>query len=121
MKHCSESGKELLPRTTRSTQRASGIFRRELLPPAKNFYERDLGRLTKPNNKGWALCNCPFHESQSKRSFSVNVVTGSFHCFGCGVHGGDLVAFLRQRDHLSFKDACKQLGAWSEDGRRTKM
>lgn len=89
-------------------------FRRDKLPTARSFYEFELGKLTRPNHKGWALGRCPFHQSQSGKSFSVNLDSGAFHCFGCNVHGGDLVSFLRLRDGLSFKQACQQLGAWDE-------
>ena len=50
-------------------------------------------------------------------SFSVNLANGGFYCHGCAVKGGDMVVFLRLRYGLSFKDACKQLGAWDEDGK----
>ena len=87
-------------------------FNRDLIPPAGPFYERELGKLTRADRKGWALGNCPFHRSKSRRSFTVNVTTGGFHCFGCGVHGGDLISFIRARDRCSFTDACKTLGIW---------
>ena len=91
----------------------SNHFRKELLPPARTFYERELGKLSRPS-RGWSLGNCPFHESKSKKSFSVNLEGGGFHCFGCGAKGGDIVAFVRQRDLLSFKEAAQRLGAWDE-------
>ena len=31
-------------------------------------------------------CNCPFHPDKTP-SFSVNIQTGAFHCFGCGIGG----------------------------------
>jgi hypothetical protein len=71
-----------------------------------------MGRLTRPDRKGWAKGNCPFHRSKSGTSFSFNVVTGAFHCFGCGVHGGDVLQFVRLRYGLSFKEAAMRLGAW---------
>src|SRR5436190_23283248 len=40
-------------------------FRRDKLPPARSFYEFELGKLTRPNRKGWAQTRCPFHESKS--------------------------------------------------------
>jgi hypothetical protein len=89
-------------------------FDRNLLPDARLFFEREIGRLTRPDRKGWALGNCPFHSSKSKRSLSVHVRDGAFFCFGCSAKGGDLIAFLRLRDRLSFKEACQQLGCWRE-------
>jgi hypothetical protein len=89
-------------------------FSRELLPPARTFYEREFGgKLSRPR-RGWAMGRCPFHQSKSGKSFSVNIETGGFCCFGCGVKGGDVLAFLRQRDGLSFKEAAQRLGAWDE-------
>jgi DNA primase len=44
----------------------------------------------------------------------VNLASGAFHGFGCDAHGGDLIAFVRLRDRLSFKDAAQRLGAWDE-------
>jgi DNA primase len=88
-------------------------FDKSLLPDARLFFEREIGRLSRPDRKGWALGNCPFHSSKSKRSLSVHR-DGAFHCFGCGAKGGDLIAFIRLRDRVSFKEACQQLGCWRE-------
>ena len=94
-------------------------FRRELLPAAIPFYERELGRLGRPNHAGWCPCRCPFHNSKSGRSFAVHV-DGGFICRGCGVRGGDVISFLRLRDGLSFKEACQQLGCWDGSWQPTK-
>jgi hypothetical protein len=95
-------------------------FRKELLPPARTFYEQALGRLTRRNSKGWALANCPFHKSQSGKSFSVHLDRGSFVCFGCGVRGSDILAFLRLHDRLTFRQACQRLGCWNESAKPSK-
>jgi hypothetical protein len=92
-------------------------LRRDLLPPAKSFYEKELGKLSRPS-RGWAKANCCFHRSKSRTSFSVNLDSGAFYCHGCGAKGGDIVSFLRQRDGLGFKEACQQLGCWDEDGQQ---
>jgi CHC2 zinc finger len=84
-------------------------FDPRLLPPARVFYEDELGRLTRPS-RGWARGNCPFHESKSHTSFSVQLDSGGFYCHGCQVKGGNIVDFVRLRYKLSFPDACKQLG-----------
>jgi hypothetical protein len=93
----------------------SSYFCRELLPPARACYERELGRLGRPNSRGWSFTRCPFHRSKSGKSFSVNVQTGAFHCFGCDSRGGDLIDFLRKLHGYSFKSAAKLLGVWRED------
>jgi hypothetical protein len=95
-------------------------FRKELLPPPKSFYEQELGKLSRPNRKGWAMANCPFHPSKSGKSFSVNLNSGGFHCFGCAAKGGDVLAFVRLRDRCDFSAACKTLGCW-EDGKPARV
>jgi hypothetical protein len=38
---------------------------------------------------------CPLHAQGQERTPSLTVFAdGHFHCFGCGAHGGDAVAFL---------------------------
>lgn len=86
-------------------------FRRELLPSPHQFYDREIGPFrTRPDRKGWALGNCPFHKSKSGRSFSVNLESGAFHCFGCDAHGGDVLQFARLLYKLSFAGALKFFG-----------
>jgi len=85
-----------------------------LLPPARTFYEQEIGRLTRPS-RGWAQGKCPFHDSRSGRSFAVNLTDGGFYCFGCSAKGGDVVDFLRLRYRLDFKSAAQEAGAWRED------
>lgn len=86
-------------------------FHRESLPAAATFYASELGKLTRPA-RGWARGNCPFHKSKSGVSFSVNLSSGGFYCFGCGVKGGDVLAFVMKRHNMDFKTAAKELGAW---------
>lgn len=90
-------------------------FDRAALPPARIFYEKELGRLSRPS-RGWARGSCPFHESKSHKSFSVNLDDGGFYCFGCEAKGGDVVDFVRLRYRLDFKGACVELGAWHAEG-----
>lgn len=90
----------------------------EPLPPAGPYYEQELGRLSRPNSKGWALGRCPFHPSKSGKTFSVNVNHGGFHCFGCDVKG-DMIAFVRIRYHLDYKGARQRLGL-DRDGKPFK-
>jgi CHC2 zinc finger len=96
-------------------------FQADRLPPARSFYELELGRISRPNHKGWAMGRCPFHESKAGKYFSVNLDSGGFHCFGCDAKGGDIVSFLRLRDGLSFKEACQQLGAWDDAAQPTPL
>lgn len=91
---------------------ATSHFDRTALPPPQSFYEQQLGSLGRPNSKGWVQARCPFHSSKSGRSFSLNVASGGFFCFGCEVKGGDVLKFVMLRDKLSFKSAAQSLGAW---------
>ena len=94
-------------------------FRAELLPIPSAFYERELGRLSRPS-RGWASCQCPFCDSQGGKrrrgrssAFAVNLTTGGFNCFKCGAKG-DMLTFVMLRDRLDFKHAAQTLGAWDE-------
>lgn len=51
---------------------------------------------------------CPFH-SEKTPSFTVSESKQVFYCHGCH-EGGDVIAFVRKLDGLSFKDACASLG-----------
>jgi hypothetical protein len=96
--------------STRSTK-----FNRGSLPAANDFYRREGFTIGRPNSKGWAMVNGqpPCHNSKSCHSLSVNLNHGGFGCFGCGAKG-DMVAYVRLRDHCDFKTAAKTLGGWRE-------
>jgi DNA primase len=50
---------------------------------------------------------CPFHEEQ-KPSFTANVETGRFHCFGCHAGGGDILDFIvLMEEDISLEDRNK--------------
>jgi DNA primase len=53
----------------------------------------------------WACC--PFHEEKSP-SFHVDDRKGFYHCFGCHAKG-DAIAFLRERENMSFMEAVEAL------------
>ena len=91
-------------------------FDKSALPPARSFYERELGRLTRPDRKGWVRGNCPFHKSKSGKSFAANLDSAGYYCFGCDARGGDVVAFFMKRYSLNFKGAAQRLGAWRGEG-----
>lgn len=50
---------------------------------------------------------CPFH-SERTPSFHVHPEQGYFKCFGCG-EAGDVIAFLRRLENLTFPDAARVL------------
>jgi hypothetical protein len=81
----------------------------------EDFYRKALGSFkTRRNRKDWVSADCPFHPSESHRSFSVNLNSGAFHCWGCDARGGDILDFVRRRDGSDFKSAARQLGCWSD-------
>ena len=79
------------------------------IPPA-DFYRAELPTMPVPRGSGWREGGlCPFHADKHAGSFRVNLETGAFVCFACGTKGGDIVAFIQQRDGLSFPDATRKL------------
>ncbi len=50
---------------------------------------------------------CPFHDEKSP-SFHVTPARGVYHCFGCGA-GGDVIAFVREVEQLTFVEAVEWL------------
>jgi hypothetical protein len=88
-------------------------FKRELLPPATQYYRKQGLKLI--GGGEWKSALCPFHK-ETRPSFRVRVESGGFLCMKCRVHGGDVLAFHMQRYGLGFREAAKQLGAWKEAG-----
>lgn len=50
---------------------------------------------------------CPFHGEKTP-SFVVNPQQGTYHCFGCAVHG-DSLTFIKETQNLSFPEAVRAL------------
>ncbi len=72
----------------------------------KSFYDTELSSL-KTNSTGWAQALCPFHED-TKPSFSVNLHTGRFRCFGCD-NRGSVFDFYMERNSVDFPEAKRAL------------
>ena len=73
------------------------------------FYATELSGL-KHSPKDWTLGGlCPFHADNRPGSFYVNTRTGGYTCYSCGSKGGDIVAFLIERDGLKFHEALEKL------------
>lgn len=51
--------------------------------------------------RGYFQTLCPFH---NEREPSFTVYKDSYYCFGCGAHG-DVIDFVMEREHLSFREA----------------
>ena len=52
-------------------------------------------------------CCCPFHEEKTP-SFFVDVNRNTYHCFGCGEHGGP-IDFVMKMEGASFTEAVRKL------------
>lgn len=94
-----------------------GEFIRDRLPDPASFFEGEGLRLTGRGN--WRTAPCPFHGGSD--SMRVNVQSGAWVCMNCGVKGGDVLAFERERTGCSFETAARSLGAWIDDGRKPTM
>lgn len=83
---------------------------RERLPQPMGYFGREGLRLL---GRGiWRSALCPFHDD-SQPSLRINAETGAYRCMACGAKGSDVLAFHRQRHGLSFMQAARDLGAWS--------
>lgn len=73
--------------------------------------EGDLGPARRHNGT-WHSFVCAFHADgeQDGGSLKVNDSSGRWWCFACG-KGGDVVDWVRERQGVTFAEACRQLGA----------
>lgn len=70
------------------------------------FYRKELVGLK--NGRGdEATALCPFHE-ETNPSFSVNLKSGLYNCFGCGAKG-NIFNFYQNRHDCDFKAALHEL------------
>jgi len=74
-----------------------------------DFYRHELphARLKKHGWNDGGLC--PFHSDNKPGSFRVNLETGAYKCFACGMAGGDIIAFIMALHGLQFVEALKKL------------
>jgi hypothetical protein len=72
-----------------------------------NFYSQELGNLKHTQGDNHQAV-CPFHEDKDP-SFSVNLKTGIYNCFGCDARG-DVFSFYMKRHGCDFKSALGALG-----------
>ncbi len=73
------------------------------LPQPQDYYQSQFPVL-KAGTRLWVSVHCCFHRD-THPSLRINLNSGIFRCFGCGVHGNSIIAFHCQRYDLSFKDA----------------
>jgi len=55
---------------------------------------------------------CPFHGDGGRPNLYVYPESQRWWCYRCGV-GGDVIAYMRRRENLSFADACQRLSGVS--------
>ena len=81
---------------------------KRLLTPF-DFYRHELPNA--PLKKaGWNDGGlCCFHADNSTGSFRVNLTTGGFVCFACGIAGSDVIAFVMRFYGLQFAEALVKL------------
>lgn len=103
-----DDNKSILPNQKTSTDIK---FIRELLGEIDivEILEDEYDLYFQESSGDWFNTNCPLpgHEDSSP-SFGVNRSTGAYHCFGCG-ESGDLLAFIRKMEGLSFKQGLDRL------------
>ena len=64
--------------------------------------ERDLGQPVRREGR-WLKWICPFHDD--RKTPSLGVACNRWKCFGGG-RSGDAIDWLREREGLSFREAC---------------
>ena len=74
-----------------------------------DFYSHELPN-TKLKKHDWNDGGlCPFHNDNNTGSFRVNLITGAYKCFACGMAGGDVIAFTMALYGLQFAEALVKL------------
>ncbi|NCF35853.1 MAG: hypothetical protein GWP56_05620 [Gammaproteobacteria bacterium] len=74
------------------------------------FYALELPGMPAPKQVRWNNGGlCPFHADRKPNNFYVNIDTGAFKCFSCGIGGGDIISFIQLRYGLSFREALQKL------------
>ena len=86
-------------------------FQQELLPEPSIYYSDHLGQIRFSSLYAKARCPFPDHEDKNP-SFSFNLKTGAYRCFGCGRNVGDVLGFQQEFYNQDFKTAAQTLGAW---------
>jgi DNA primase len=74
-----------------------------------DFYRYELPNVPLIKH-GWSDGGlCPFHDDRKTGSFRVNLETGAFKCFSCGMAGGDVFAFIMALYGLTFYEALTKI------------
>lgn len=90
------------------TEKLNADYIKHTLNPA-DFYRHELPDAPLKRS-GWNDGGlCCFHRDNKPGSFRVNLTTGAFKCFSCGMAGGDVVAFVMSLYGLQFAEALAKL------------
>jgi hypothetical protein len=89
------------------------VFLRAYLPNPQRYYAVQFPDMKLHPKSLWISVLCCFHKENSP-SLRINLHSGGFICFGCGVKGGDLVAFHQRRYGLTFIQTVDFFNAWGE-------
>lgn len=54
------------------------------------------------------FCRCPIHANDDTPSMKIYDSQNAWYCYACQ-KGGDIIDFVQLVDHLSFRDACRQI------------
>jgi hypothetical protein len=65
----------------------------------------------KKSNTGWVVTSCSTCDN-NKQNLILNVVTGAYRCFGCGINGPTVVHFHQHLNNQTLEQAAKELGCW---------
>lgn len=80
-----------------------------LLPGPISYYRSLFPSLRVSSQATWVSVTCCFHDD-SNPSLRLNIQTGAFRCFGCGIKGAGIIAFQMRRSLMSFQEALCFLG-----------
>jgi len=80
--------------------------------PAPLSYLASAGIRIGRSRGDWISAICPSHKNGAEKnpSMSVNISSGGFKCFSCGMKGGDIVALHMLITGLRFREAVADLG-----------
>jgi DNA primase len=89
--------------TAHSQKLTADYIKRSISP--LDFYRHELPTAVLKKHEWTDGGLCPFHADNKVGSFRVNLTTGAFKCFACGIAGSDVIAFVMTLHSLQFIEA----------------